>query len=112
MIGDLITGYGVWNPLVWLVVIAVSFVFAFAVYRLGEKDYDKDTEQTKPYLCGNDEPAKEDVHIKGSNMYYGFTNALKGYYDKLVPLHSGIINDYVSWFLIGVVVIFVLAVVL
>ena len=43
-------------------------------------------------------------------MYWGFTHALKGYYDKLVPLHSGVVNDYLSWFLIGVIVIFVVVI--
>ncbi|MDO5844397.1 MAG: hydrogenase [Methanocorpusculum sp.] len=112
MIGDLLTGYGMWNPLIWLVVIAVAIIFAAVIYKLGEKDYDKDTEQIKPYLSGNDEPPKEAVHIRGGNMYFGFTRALKGYYDKLVPLHSGIINDYISWFLIGTIIIFILAVIL
>jgi len=110
MIGDLITGYGFWNPLVWIVVMAAALLFAWLIWRCGEADYDKGTEQTKPYLSGNDEPEKGAVHIRGGNMYWGFTHALKGYYDKLVPLHSGVVNDYLSWFLIGVIVIFVVVI--
>ncbi|HJJ54360.1 MAG TPA: hydrogenase [Methanocorpusculum sp.] len=110
MIGDLVTGYGFWNPLIWIVVMATGLLFAWLIWRCGESSYDKGTEQTKPYLSGNDEPKKGDVHIRGGNMYWGFTHALKGYYDKLVPLHSGVVNDYLSWFLIGVIVIFVVVI--
>ena len=112
MIGDLITGYGFWNPLVWVAVMATGLLFAWLIWRCGESDYDKGTEQTKPYLSGNDEPEKGAVHIRGGNMYWGFTQALKGYYDKLIPLHSGVVNDYLAWFLIGVIVIFVVVIVL
>ncbi|MDV0443524.1 hydrogenase [Methanorbis rubei] len=112
MIGTLTTGFGVWNPLVWLCVIAVALLFSWIIWRCGESDYDEDTEQTASYLSGNAEPAKGAVHVRAGNMYWGFTAALKSYYDKLIPLHSGIVNDYVSWFLIGVVVLFVAVILL
>lgn len=112
MIGDLFTGYGVWNPLVWILVMAVALFFSYLIWRCGESDYDFGTEQTKPYLSGNDEPEKSEVHIRGGNLYWGFTSALKGYYERLIPIHSGIVNDYISWFLIGALAIFVVVVLL
>ncbi|HJJ41942.1 MAG TPA: hydrogenase [Methanocorpusculum sp.] len=112
MIGDLVTGYGFWNPLIWLAVITSAFIISWLIYRLGEKDYDEGTEQTKPYLSGNAESSKSEVQIRGGNLYYGFTHSLKGYYDKLIPLHSGILNDYISWFLIGIIVIFVVVIII
>lgn len=112
MIGTLFTGYGFWNPLVWLIVMLVALFFSYLIWRCGESDYDEGTEQTKPYLAGNDEPSKSDVHVRGGNLYWGFTDALKGYYERLIPLHSGIVNDYVSWFLIGALAIFVVVVLL
>lgn len=110
MIGLLSTGYGFWNPIVWLVVIAAALIVSFIILKAGRKDYSKDTEQVKPYLSGNDEPSASDTHVRGGNLYYGFTSALKGYYDKLIPLHTGILNDYIAWFLIGLVIIFVVVI--
>ena len=110
MIGTLATGFGIWNPLIWLAVIVTALIFSYLLWRCGESDYDRGTEQTKPYLSGNDEPEKGAVHIRAGNMYWGFTTALKSYYDRLIPLHSGIVNDYVSWFLIGVVILFVMVI--
>lgn len=110
MIGLLSTGFGFWNPLVWIVVMAVALLISCIILKFGRKDYDKESEQTKPYLSGNDEPSASDTHIRGGNLYYGFTRALKGYYDKLTPIHSGILNDYIGWFLIGLVIIFVVVI--
>ena len=104
------TGFGFWNPLIWLIVIAVAGLLSWLILRCGRKDYDADSEQTKPYLSGNDEPEATEGHVRGGNLYYGFTHALKGYYDKLVPLHTGILNDYIGWFLLGLVIIFVVVI--
>jgi hypothetical protein len=93
------TGYGFWSPIVWVIAIAVVSLVAYIIWSLGEKEYRKDTEQTRPFISGNPEPAKGMVHIRAGNLYWGFTEALKGYYDWLVPAHTGIVNDYVLWFL-------------
>jgi hypothetical protein len=110
MIGTLTTGFGVWNPLIWLCGIAASLFLSWLIWQCGESDYEGDTEQTAPYLSGNAEPEKGAVHIRAGNMYWGFTAALKPYYERLIPLHSGIVNDYVSWFLIGAVILFVVVI--
>lgn len=110
MIGTLATGFGFWNPLVWIIVLLTALLFSWLLWRCGESDYDESSEAVAPYLSGNAEPEKGAVHIRAGNMYWGFTAALKSYYDKLIPLHSGIINDYVSWFLIGVVILFVVVI--
>ena len=111
MIGTVVTGFGFWNPLIWLIVIAVALLFSWLIWICGEADYEEENcETTAPYLSGNAEPEKGAVHIRAGNMYWGFTAALKSYYDRLIPLHSGIVTDYVSWFLIGVVILFVVVI--
>lgn len=110
MIGTLVTGFGFWNPLIWIVVIAVALLFSWLIWRCGESDYEENPETTAPYLSGNAEPEKGAVHVRASNMYWGFTAALKSYYDQLILMHSGIVNDYISWFLIGVVILFVVVI--
>ncbi|WP_174719421.1 hydrogenase [Methanoculleus taiwanensis] len=95
----LTTGFGFWNPLIWLAVLVVALVIAYIIWVYGESSYKPGTEQTKPYLSGNREPAaKRDVHLGGGHLYWGFTEALSGYYDRIVPLHTGVLTDYLLWF--------------
>jgi len=93
------TGTGFWDPLLWVVAFAIALLISYLIWARGESTYHKDTEAVKPYLSGNAEPEKGEVHIRAGNMYWGFTEALKGYYSRVVPLHSGILNDYVLWFI-------------
>ena len=92
------TGFGAWNPMVWLVAVLFALFVGWLIRSLGRNDCKKNTEQTKPFISGNAEPAKEDVHIRAGNLYWGFLEALKDYYARLVPLHSGVVTDYLLWF--------------
>jgi hypothetical protein len=98
LVTPLLTGYGVWNPVVWLVAFAAAFIIVYLLWKRGESSYKKGTEQERPYLSGNAEPEKGAVHIRASNLYWGYLQALKGYYDVLVPLHTGVLTDYMIWF--------------
>ncbi len=112
LFATLSTGSGYWNPLAWFGGFVITSVIVWLIWSRGEKSYKKGTAQTAPYLSGNPEPAKGDVHIRAGNLYWGYTEALKGYYSRIVPIHTGILNDYVMWYiavtalLIIVVVIF------
>ncbi len=103
------TGAGFWNPVVWIIAFFIAMVIAWLIWITGEKDYRKGTPQTKSFLSGNEEPEKAEVHLRAGNLYWGFTEALQGYYSRLVPLHSGILNDYLLWFL-GVMAIAIVVV--
>jgi hypothetical protein len=103
------TGFGFWNPVVWLGALAVALVIAYLIWAFGESGYKKGTEQTKPYLSGNPEPEKHAVHVGGGHLYWGFIESLRGYYDRIVPLHSGVLNDYLLWFF-GIAAILILIV--
>jgi len=104
----LYTGFGAWNPIVWLIALAVALLFAWFIQRLGEPDIPGEGESGKSYISGNDEPSPEDGHIGGSNLYWGFTEAMKGYYARVVPLHTGCLTDYVLWFLGTFALLFIL----
>jgi hypothetical protein len=94
---SLSSGFGVWNPLIWLLVFAIGCIIAYVVWRSGVSGFRKGTGQGRPYLSGNEEPAKGDVHIRAGNLYWGFTEGIKGYYQQVVPLHTGILTDYLLW---------------
>ncbi|HOP66311.1 MAG TPA: hydrogenase [Methanoregulaceae archaeon] len=110
LIASLYTGSGYWNPLVWLIAIVVVFVIVYLIWSRGESGYKKGTLQTTPFISGNPEPEKSGVHVPGGNLYWGYTEALKGYYSRLVPLHTGRLNDYLLWYL-GVTAIIMVVVV-
>ncbi|WP_301665057.1 hydrogenase [Methanoculleus frigidifontis] len=109
IVATLVTGFGFWNPIIWLAVLAVALVIAYLIWLTGESSYKPGTEQTKPYLSGNPEPAKQDVHVGGGHLYWGFTEAMRGYYDRIVPLHTGVLTDYLLWFF-GIAAILILIV--
>jgi hypothetical protein len=93
------TGFGAWDPVAWLVVIAVASVIALIIRSPGSKRYKKRTAQTRPFISGNPESPDTSSHIQASNLYWGYIEALRGYYVKLVPLHTGDGSEYVLWML-------------
>ncbi len=98
LIAPVLTGYGVWAPVAWLAAFVVATIIVYLLWKTGESSYRKGTEQERPYLSGNAEPEKGAVHIRASNLYWGFLQALKGYYDAIVPLHTGVLTDYMVCF--------------
>lgn len=94
----LITGSGYWNPLLWLLALVVGLVVALAIRSRGRKDF-REGEGRAPFISGNKEPEQGGGHIPASNIYWGFLESLKGYYARLVPLHTGVPTDYVAWLL-------------
>lgn len=92
------TGFGQWQPLVWLVSFVILIVIAAIIRSFGNKNYQESSEQTQPFLSGCDEPDVNKVHIRASNLYWGFTETLKSYYDKIIAIHTGVTSDYLLWF--------------
>ena len=108
LITPLLTGYGVWNPVAWLAAFLGAAIIVYLIWRAGESSYKKGTEQGRPYLSGNVEPEKGAVHIRASNLYWGFLQAMKGYYDAIVPIHTGVLTDYMIWFVAVTAVLLVI----
>jgi len=106
------TGHGAWNPVFYVLAFAVTLIIGWLIWSRGRSDYNTGKESTAPFLSGNEEPGKEAVHIRASNLYWGYTDALSGYYNLVRPLHTGNAADYllaylaVTALLIIVVVIF------
>ena len=101
------TGSGFWNPLVWLFAIVLIFLIVYIIRGFGKTGYKEKTEQTKAFLSGNPELEKEQMHVKGSNVYWGFTEALKVVYNVFEKMHTGNVGDYILWFVIIMGIFFV-----
>jgi len=110
ILNTLDTGSGFWNPLVWGTIILIAFIIGYTIRSFGKIGYKKGTEQTKPFLSGNIEGDKEKSHIKASNLYWGFTESLKGVYSSLTKIHNGNINDYILWFIVIMGIFFIVLV--
>lgn len=108
MLGTLETGSGYWNAVVFVIVFVVIALAVYVIRCFGEKGHKKG-EQAKPFLSGNPEPEKGKVHVRAGNIYWGFTESLKGYYSAMKNLHTGNLNDYIYWF-IGVLAIMLLVI--
>lgn len=101
------TGSGVWNPLVWGFVIIIALLLVYVLRGYGKREYKENTEQTKAFLSGNPEYTKNEMHVKGKNLYWGFTESLKSFYDILEKIHNGNTSDYVLWFVIVLGILFI-----
>ena len=104
------TGHGSWNPLLWLIAFLTALGLAWLIRSWGRPD-NREGDALKPFISGNEEPLDGAGHIPASNLYWGFTDALKAYYQKITPLHTGIITDYLAWVLavMAILLIVVLA---
>jgi hypothetical protein len=100
------TGSGFWSPWVWVVSFLALLLIAWLFYRSGEASYKKGTAQTDPFLSGT--PPKPGERVTASHIYWGFIEALKGYYRPLVRAHSGIVNDYLGWLILVMALVFIL----
>jgi hypothetical protein len=107
MLGTLETGYGVWSALYWLLGLAILFLITYLIYAGGGKTVKSTGERGRPFLSGN-KMATEETHLKGSNVYWGFTEALKSYYTPLKRGHTGNVNDYVSWLIVALAAVLIL----
>ncbi len=94
------TGSGLWNPLVWGIALVTVFLIIYIIRGFGKKGYKEGTEQTKSFLSGNPEYEKEKMHVKASNIYWGFMESLKWVYKILDKMHTGNVSDYILWFVI------------
>jgi len=97
---------GFWNPIVWLITIFILYIIFYLFYISGKKEYQRGTDQVRPYLSGNVEYDNEILRIKSSNMYWGFTKTLSNYYKRLAEIHTSNVSDYVSWFVAIMVLVF------
>lgn len=100
------SGSGFWNPLIWVLVVAVLFLLFYGLRGFGKSSYKKGTEQTQVFLSGNQETTPEEMHVKASNLYWGFVISMKSVYAALRRMHTGNMSDYVLWFILVLAVLF------
>jgi len=91
-------GYAVWAPIIWIIALIVIGIMVLVWRNRGQESYKKGTAQTDIFLSGVRVPPEEQRHVKSENIYWGFFEALKGLYRVMIRPHTGIVNDYLLWF--------------
>jgi len=108
----IVTGSGFWNPLVWVAAFIIAFLIIYIIRSFGKTTFKKETEQTKVFLSGNPEYKSDAMHVKSSNLYWGFTTTLAWLYNVFKRMHNGNVSDYILWFIIILGVFFIMGVLL
>ena len=88
-----------WAPLVCLIALLIVLAVAFVYRSRGNASFEEGTERGEIFLSGEKVPEEGQRHIRSHNMYWGFFEAMKRYYDPTVRAHTGIVNDYLIWLL-------------
>lgn len=108
------TGSGLWAPIAWTISFAVAMIIGWLIRNIGESGCQKDSDQTQVFISGEDEKifAEQDVHIVGGNLYWGYFEVLKKYYEKLTALHTGVVSDYMLWMVSTLVIVILIGLVI
>ena len=99
---------GYWDPVILISALLMLMLVAYIIRSIGKRDFSAKGEQTKPYFSGIPEESKEASHLRASNIYWGFFESLKSYYTALMRIHTGIINDYVAWYVAVTALLFII----
>ncbi len=95
------TNFGYWDVYSWLAFFLIAGGMIFFIRSMGRKDYKKGSDQDEIFFGSNPVPEDgEDLKVPASSAYWGYTQALKPFYDGLVGLHTGIATDYVGWYIL------------
>ena len=93
---------GYWSPIVLVASAFVAVVIALYIREKGNKNFKKTNAQALPFFSGNVAPEK---NIGIGNLYWGFEEAMKEYYALVEKIHNGMVNDFVFWFVLLVIIL-------
>ena len=99
------TNHGGWSARPCVLVFVAAVGVALWIRSVGRGDTRTGGDSQKPFISGNDLANPEDARVAASHMYWGFLEALRGYYSRLMEFHSGVLTDYVMWFLVVLAVL-------
>jgi hypothetical protein len=86
-----------WNPLIFVISLAVIALIVWIIRQRGEDKKKK----TSAFFAANPVPPGNKIN----HMYWGFHIALGRVYEVLKDLHSGLLNEYIYWFVLLMIII-------
>lgn len=103
------TGFGYWDVYMWFIFFAIAAALVLWLRSLGRKDYKEGTDQDEIFYGSNVVPEEgSDITVPASSAYWGFMEALQGYYKVLVNMHDGDAREYVGYMILTASVLAVL----
>ena len=101
----------IWNPILWLILFAIVLIAVFIVILTGDNERgevlekkEEDGEDGKFATFFGGEKSVHS-HVSGSDLFWGFKHDFKGYFKFIGGMHSGVINDYALWAVVGAALI-------
>lgn len=92
------TQHGIWVPLAFVLFASLAMLVSYAFSLLGKKDFAYSKVKAKPFVSGNDASAYG--VISASDYFWGFFRATENYYKLVKGIHTGLVGDYVFWFVV------------
>ena len=93
-------GVGAWNPIHWLLVLAIALLAVTLVAIMGK--YDQVSEKKAASEDGKYDlffGGEKSVYsqVGGGDLFWGFKHNWRHYFSFMHDLHSGVVNDYALW---------------
>lgn len=103
---------GTWDPVLWLILLVIVLLAFFLVILTGEKtrgavldDGGQEDDGRYATFFGGERALPS--HVSGSDLFWGFRKNWDGYFRIAQGLHSGRVNDYASYAVIGAAVLII-----
>ena len=100
---------GCWNPVSWLLVLAIALLAVTLVAVCGKYDQVSEnkgaalTDSKYDLFFGGEESVYSQVG--GGDLFWGFKHNWRHYFSFMHDLHSGIVNDYALWAVVALALV-------
>lgn len=101
------TYFGFWTPTIFILFFCLAMLLCYLLSLFAKKGFAYSKNKAQPFVSGN---AYSELNlIRASDYFWGFFKATENYYDFIKSIHTGLVNDYISWF-IGVISVMLIVV--
>ena len=100
---------GCWNPVSWLLILAIALLAVTLVAVCGKYDQVSEnkgaalTDSKYDLFFGGEESVYSQVG--GGDLFWGFKHNWRHYFSFMHDLHSGIVNDYALWAVVALALV-------
>lgn len=99
----------IWDPIIATAVILLGSLAAYGLLVAGRRIVKpKPTpEKVKTYACG-EELKPEEMHADSEQFFSPVRRVLRPFYRYIQPAHTGALNTYLLWVIVGFIIILVI----
>jgi|Deesub1362B_J571_1020462.scaffolds.fasta_scaffold00065_91 hypothetical protein len=112
MVFGIETGFGYWDPLIWVVLFVLMFIGGYLIAKYAAQratPFRADELESEIFLSGWGETVEKDLRFPSKHLYWGFRKALESaWYRSAVEEHSGILTTYIFWIVILLLILMLL----